>query len=119
MEKSRPAVVTLIAILQFIPVLLLPPAMLSSVNLVFFIVPLVFFAFLAWAMLTLKPWAMTLCIFVQGLNVITRFLILFPNAVDEMGANWAFIVTMVVAIGVSTAILYVIDQPKIQVAFTA
>jgi hypothetical protein len=119
MEKSRPAVVTLIAILQFIPVFLLPLAMLSSVNPVLFVVPLAFFVFLAWAMLTLKPWAMTLCIFVQGLNVIARFLILFPNIVGEMGANWAFLIAMVVGIGLSTAILYVIDQPKVQVAFTA
>jgi hypothetical protein len=117
MEKSRPIEVTLVAILQFIPALLLPPALLSSVNPVLFIVPLAFFALLGWAMLTLRRWSMTLCIFVQGLNVIARFLIMFPQAVGEESADWLFVIISLVAILLSSGILYVIDQPKIQVAF--
>ena len=38
---------------------------------------------MAWAMLTLKRWALTLCIFVQGMNAIVRFLILFPSGNDR------------------------------------
>ena len=117
MERSRPAEVTLVAILQFIPALLLPPALLFSVNPVLLVVPLAFFAFLGWAMLTLRRWSMTLCIFVQGLNVIARFLILFPQAVSDGSVDWLFVITSLVAILLSSAILYVIDQPKVQVAF--
>ena len=117
MEKSRPIEVTLVAILQFIPALMLPPTMLLSINPVLLIVPFAFFAFLAWAMLTLKRWSITLCVFVQGLNVIARLLIMFPQAVGEGGADWPFVITSLVGIVLSSVILYVIDQPKVEVAF--
>jgi len=117
MEKSRPIEVTLVAILQFIPILLLPPSLLFSVNPVLFVAPLVLFAFLGWGMLTLRKWSTTLCIFVQGLSVIARFLILFPQAIGEGSADWAFIVTSIVSILLSVIILYAVDQPKVQVAF--
>jgi len=117
MEKSRPIEVTLVAILQFIPALTLPPTMLLSINPVLLIVPFAFFAFLAWAMLTLRRWSITLCIFVQGLNVIARLLIMFPQAVGEGGADWPFVITSLVGIVLSSVILYVIDQPKVEVAF--
>jgi len=120
MEKSRPAVVTLVAVLQFIPALLLPPELLLSVNPVLFLVPFAFFAFLGWVMLTLRGWALTLCIFVQGLNIIVRFLILFPQAFSgENSMDWSFVITSLVSILLSTVILYVMDRPKIQVAFRA
>ncbi len=118
MEKSRPSVVTIVALLQFIPAFLLPPDILFT-NPLLLIVPLALFAFMAWAMMALKPWALTLCIFVQGLNVIVRFLILFPQATSEGSANWLFIITSLLAIALSSVILYVIDQPNVQVAFKA
>ena len=68
-------------------------------------------------MLTLRKWSVTLCIFVQGLNVIARFLIMFPQAVGEGIADWPFVITSLMAILLSSAILYVIDKPKVQVAF--
>ncbi len=119
MEKSRPVEVTLIAILQFIPALILPPELLASVNPVLFLVPLVFFAFLCWAMLTLKRWALPLCVFVQGFNVIARFLIMFPQATGEAGVNVLFLITSLIGIALSSAILFVLDQPRVHVAFEA
>ena len=119
MEKSRPVVVTLIAILQFIPALLLPPDLLLSINPLLLLFPLALFAFLCWAMLTLRRWAMTLCVFIQGFNVIARFLIMFPQAISEDGADWAFVLTSLVSVLLSTAILYLIDRPEVHVAFTA
>ncbi len=119
MKKSRPAVLTFVAILQFIPALLLPPELLLSVNPVSFLVPIAFFAFLGWAVLTLKRWALTLCIFVQGLNVIVRFLIVFPQAFSGESMDWLFVTSSALAILLSTVILYVMDRPKIQVAFRA
>ena len=119
MEKTRPTVVTVIAILQFIPPLLLPPDMLLSAPPLLLAAPLVLFAFLGWAMLTLKPWATTLTVFVQGFSVIARFLILFPQASPGDSTNWLFIFTSLASIALSTAILYVIDRPNVQVAFQA
>jgi len=119
MEKTRPTVVTVVAILQFIPPLLLPPDMLLSAPPLLLAAPLVLFVFLGWAMLTLKPWATTLTIFVQGFSVIARFLILFPQASPGETTNWVFIFTSLASIALSTAILYAIDRPNVQVAFQA
>jgi hypothetical protein len=119
MERTRPTIVTAVAILQFIPALVLPPDLLMSVNPLFFLAPLALFAFLAWAMLTLKRWAITLCIFVQGFNVIARFLIMFPQASPNEGTNWLFVVTSLASMLLSSAILYLIDRPTVQVAFKA
>ena len=119
MEKTRPTVVTIVAIFQFIPPLLLPPDTLLSAPPLLLAVPLALFAFVGWAMLTLKPWATTLTIFVQGFSVVTRFLILFPQASPGDSTNWLFILTSLASIALSTAILYLIDRPKIQVAFQA
>ena len=119
MKTSRPTVVTLVAILQFVPALLLPPQLLLSVNPILLLFPLAFFAFLGWAMLALKKWALTACIFVQGFNVIARFLILFPHAFGEHSVDWPFVVTSLIAILLSSVILYVIDKPNVHVAFRA
>jgi hypothetical protein len=119
MERSRPTIVTIVAIFQFIPPLLLPPDTLLSAPPLLLLAPVALFVFLGWAMLTLKPWATTLCIFVQGFSVIARFLILFPQASAGESTNWAFILSSVASIGLSTAILYVIDRPNVQVAFQA
>lgn len=118
MERSRPQVVTLVAFLQFIPAFLLPPDILFA-NPPLLLIPLALFVFVAWAMLTLKHWALTLCIFVQGMNAIVRFLILFPQATTDGSPNWLFIITSLLSIGLSSAILYLIDRPNVQVAFQA
>lgn len=119
MEKSRPTVVTIVAIFQFIPALLLPPEMLLAAPPLLLLAPVALFVFLGWAMLTLKPWATTLCIFIQGFNVIGRFLIMFPQASPGESTNWLFVLTSILSIGLSTAILYLIDRPNVQVAFQA
>ena len=119
MDKTRPSIVAVVAILQFIPPLLLPPRMLLSASPLVLAAPLVLFAFLGWAMLALKPWAKTLCIFVQGFSVIARFLIMFPQASPGESTDWAFVLTSLLSIGLSTVILYVIDKPQVQVAFQA
>jgi len=118
MKRTRPTIVTIVAIFQFIPALLLPPEMLVSAGLLL-LAPAALFVFMGWALLTLKPWATTLTIFVQGFNAITRFLILWPQASPAESTNWAFIITSVASVALSTAILTIIDRPNVQVAFQA
>jgi hypothetical protein len=118
-ERTRPTIVTIVALLQFIPAFLVPPDLLLSTNPLILLAPVALFVFLGWAMLTLQRWALTLCIFVQGFNVIARFLIMFPQASPNEGTNWAFVMTSLASILLSSAILYVIDRPNVQVAFKA
>jgi len=44
---------------------------------------------------------------------------MFPQAISEDGADWAFVLTSLVSVLLSTAILYLIDRPEVHVAFTA
>jgi hypothetical protein len=44
---------------------------------------------------------------------------MFPQASPNEGTNWAFVVTSLASILMSSAILYVIDRPSVQVAFKA
>ncbi len=119
-QVNRPTIVTLIAIFQFIPIFLLPPELLLSVNPWLFLAPLALFLFLAWAMLTLKPWALTLCIFVQGFSLIARFLIMFPTIVSEEGVlDLPFLITSLGSIILSGLILYLVDKPGVHIAFNA
>ncbi|MCR4405658.1 MAG: hypothetical protein NUW24_01875 [Anaerolineae bacterium] len=121
MEKPTSRVVTVVAILQFIPPLILPPSMFASLNLGLILVlagVLAVFGLLAWGLLTYRSWARVLTTFVQGLNATIRLLTLFPHAVKSNGqVDVAFIVTGVLSIGFSIALLYSIDKPDIVVMF--
>ncbi|MEA3377929.1 MAG: hypothetical protein U9R72_17205 [Chloroflexota bacterium] len=117
MKRSRPAVVTYVAILQFIPAFLLPPEILLSAPPLLLLIPAALFVFMGWGLLTLKPWATTFCIFVQGFNTITRFLILWPQTSPGETTDWAFVLTSLVSIALSSVILHLIDRPSVQVAF--
>lgn len=119
MKRTRPTIVTIVAIFQFIPAFLLPPEMLLSAGPLLLLAPAALFVVMGWALLTLQPWATTLTIFVQGFNAITRFLILWPQASPGESTNWAFIITSVASVALSTAILSMIDRPNVQVAFQA
>ncbi len=121
MEKPKSRIVTIVAILQFIPPLILPPSALASPSLatiVLIAIMLALFGVLAWGLLTYRGWARVLTVFVQGFNVIARLLILFPNAVSHAGqVDIGFIITSVISILLSTALLYIIDKPGIEVIF--
>jgi len=109
----------MIAVFQFIPVLLFPPDVLLSVNPLLLLAPVALFVFLGWAMLTLKRWALMSCVFVQGFNAIARFLIMFPQAVGQESFDWSFLITSLGAVLLSSLILYLIDKPEVHVAFRA
>lgn len=121
MEKPKSRVITVVAILQFIPPLILPPSVFASPSLVVIVllaIILAVFGLLAWGLLTYRGWARVLTTFVLGFNVIIRLLILFPNAVRPDGeVDVAFILTSVISIAFSAALLYSIDKPDITVLF--
>ena len=121
MEKPKSRVVTIVAILQFIPPLILPPSAFASPSLAIIAllaIVLALFGLLAWGLLTYRAWARVLTIFVQGFNMIARLLILFPNAVNRDGhVDLASILTSVISIALSCIVLYFIDKPDIEVIF--
>ena len=121
MKKKRPVLLTAIAVLQVIAILLMPPKVYSSVNLLYWLIPLALFALVAWAIMTLRPLGRTLTIFLQGINIIVRVLItmagVVPSKVIGTPANVPLLATSVVSVVLSTLILFYVDQPEMQLLF--
>jgi len=117
MDRSLPRVVTLVAIAQFLPLVIFPWS-LSFTSLVFVIVLLALSGLLGWALLQRKQWGRMLTIFVQGFNIIVRVITLFGNVYSaDSGLNGALLGTYVVSIILSGVILSYIDKAEVQLAF--
>lgn len=123
MGKRRPVLITVIAVLQIVPVILLPPKTLQATNPLFLLPPLVIFGVLAWALLTWRPAGRTMTIFVQGLNIIVRVLIgmshVVPSKQPGTPTDVPLLVTFLVSTILSVLILFYVDQPEMQLLFEA
>ena len=123
MQKKRPVLITVIAFVQIIPILLLPPEILRSVNRLLLLIPVGIFAALCWALVTLRPMGRILIIFVQGFNIIVRMLITLARVVPAKTvgtpADIPLLVTSLLSIVLSTLILYYVDKPDTQLLFEA
>lgn len=121
MKKKAPILIIAVAVLQVIAILLMPPKNLASVNPLLLLVPLPLFAFIAWALITLRPVGRTLTIFLQGLNIVVRVLItmatVVPSKAPGTPANIPLLITSLVAVILSTVILFYVDQPEMQLLF--
>jgi len=103
-------------LLQPLPLLLFPPALLADALPLIAIVVAVMWG-LGWMVWRRRTWALTLSIFIQGLNVIIRVMMLLSNAVDASGnVNLGFIVTSVLAIVLSWLFLYRLDNQDLRAA---
>jgi hypothetical protein len=111
--------ITAIFLLQGLPILLYPVPMLQSAPIAF---ALIFLAFAGLGFLALRgrAWAFTLSIFCQGMNVIVRLMMVWPNAMTDEGAlNPAFVLAMLAGIIVSTWLLFRMDRPDVRKALIA
>lgn len=123
MKKARPVLITAIAVLQIIPILILPPDVLRSINRLLLLLPVAIFAILAWGLLTLKPVARTLTIFLHGLSIIVRLLVtlarVVPSRQEGTPADVPLFVSSLLSIVLSVLILYYVDKPDTQLLFEA
>jgi hypothetical protein len=105
-------------LLQPLPLLLFPPAALLTTDalpLIAIVVALMWG--LGWMVWRKRAWALTLSIFIQGLNVIIRLMMLMSNAVNANGNyDIPFIVTSVLAIVLSWLFLYRLDNQDLRAA---
>jgi hypothetical protein len=103
-------------LLQPLPLLLFPPALLTEALPLIAIVVAVMWG-LGWMVWRKRAWALTLSIFIQGLNVIIRVMMLLANAVNTSGNyDIPFIVTSVLAIVLSWLFLYRLDNQDLHAA---
>lgn len=121
MKKTRPVLITIIAVLQVVAILIVPPSLLRSVSWVFLLVLVPVFGLMAWALLTLRPLGRTLTIFLQGMNIIVRVLItlakVVPSKAPGTPADVPLLVSSLVSVVLSSLILFYIDQPEVQLLF--
>ncbi len=122
-KKRRPVLITVIAIVQIIPVLLLPPESLRFINRLFLLIPVLIFMLLGWGLLTLQPVARMLTIFLHGFSVIVRLLVTLARVVPSKKAGTPadvpLFVTSVLSIALSVLILLYVDRPDTQLLFEA
>lgn len=118
MERKR---MLLYAIFQVIPLLILPPSILfsqggiSSGAIALFIGFALIFVALGWGLMRGRGWALTMSIFIQGLNVIIRLMMVFPNAVSKQGV-WdpILIILFLISIAGSAWLMVRLDRPDIR-----
>jgi hypothetical protein len=67
-----------------------------------------------------KPWPWYLLSFAQGLNIISRLMMIWPHATTTAGGqtivNWAYIVLSVVAMLLSAVMLWYSELPAVRIA---
>ncbi len=107
-------------ILQPLPLLLFPPALLTADALPLVAIVVALMWGLGWMVWRRRAWALTLSIFIQGLNVIVRLMMLLSNAVSATGnIDLVFIVTSVLAIVLSWLFLLRLDNQDMRAAMAA
>jgi hypothetical protein len=105
--------------LQFIPLLIFPPDLLQGALtlVVIVVVALGALGFMVWRG---RSWALTMSIFLQGLNVVIRVMMLLPRAISpQTGLDILFVITSLLAIGLSWFLLYRFDRPELRAAMVA
>ena len=115
MQPNRPRNLLLIVALQFLTVALLPPDAIAGIGPAIAAAVVVLFAVLGAGLYRLRAWARTATIFLQGMNIIVRLLILVGHVVPrEGGVDWMLLGVSLVSMALSTLILHEIEQPEIQ-----
>jgi hypothetical protein len=115
MQPNRPRNLLLIIALQFVTVVLLPPDALRGMGPAIAGAIVVLFAVLGVALYRLRAWARTATIFLQGMNIIVRLLVLLPGVTTAAGGlNYWLLGVSAISMALSALILYEIEKPEIQ-----
>jgi len=115
--RKLPRGLILVAIFQFIPIIIMPLNVLKSLNAVAWGAILVLFGVLGVFLILRRGASRTASIFVQGFNIIVRLLVIVGNVMrppEEGGFNAELAVTFAISMALSALILLYIDQPDIQ-----
>jgi hypothetical protein len=104
-----------IIVLQILPLILFPPSLLASGWLAMVLLAVIF-VLLGIALIRGKNWALSMSLFMQGINIVVRMMMVFPNSqIAATGAvSWEFVITSILAIGLSLFFLLRLDQPDIR-----
>ena len=111
--------ILLFFVLPLLATLLYPPSWLGNgIGVVIFGV--VFFAALAFFLWRGYSRALTLMIFIQGINVIARMMMFFSNAKPpDSPLDMAYAITNLLGLALSTYLLLRLDKPDVRVQMIA
>ena len=125
MDDKINGLIWAVAIGQFIPLLLYPPASLASASPVILGIVIIILAFVGYNLILRRRWAKVLTIFFQGFNIIVRLMLLLSHGANQIkkdgsggGLNWDVIIVSLVAIAISAVIMYRFDMPEIDLAYS-
>jgi hypothetical protein len=116
--------ITLILILQFIPLVLFPAASFSPTTQEWWLpVLLALMVMIADIELIVRRgsavWPWYLMSFAQGFNVISRLMMLWPHATHTVGGasvpNWPYIILTFISLGLSVFMLWYTEKPQVRV----
>jgi hypothetical protein len=108
--------------LQFIPVMIYPPATFQGGWAVILVVIAALLA-LGYFLMLGRSWALKMSIFIQGLNIIIRLMMGIAHAArpENLGGGFdgVLIITSLLGILISGWFLFRLDQPDIKATITA
>jgi hypothetical protein len=119
-------VVTLILILQLIPLVIFPPSSFSVTSqewwlpvLLGIMVLAADFQIIVRRTTSQGPWY--LLAFAQGFNFISRLMMLWPHATTTVGKvstpNWSYILITLISMGMSLFMLWFIEEPEVRMTY--
>lgn len=128
MQRSflyRPGVIIVILILQIIPLILFPPSVFAPSSQVWWLPALLViltliadFEIIVRRSTSVNPWL--LIGFAQGFNVISRLMMVWPNATSVTSGgtvvNWVYLILTIISIVVSWLLLIYTEKPAVREA---
>ncbi|MHB1294911.1 MAG: hypothetical protein ACYC4R_07915 [Anaerolineae bacterium] len=118
MKNRLPQGLILVAVLQFVPLIILPPDILKGIGIELWGVIAALFVVLGFNLLRQKSWSRVATIFVQGMNILVHILVVVSHARvggDPTAAWDAWLLSSsLVSVLLSGAILYYVDLPDVQ-----
>jgi len=115
MKTRLPLGLILIAALQFVAPLIVPPDTLKGISPAAWITIVAVFVVLGISLLRRKSWSRVATIFIQGCNIIIRILVIIPSAIQGNTPgnplNVMILSTFAISMLLSSLILYYIDLP--------
>ena len=125
-SMTAPGTITLILILQIVPLLLYPPASFGLASqewwlpvLLSLMVIVADVQIIVQRSTNLNPWY--LISFAQGFNIISRLMTIWFHATVTVNnvtvPNWPYVVLSVIAMGMSAFLLSYTEQPEVRMAF--
>ncbi len=106
-----------IILLQIFPILIFPLKTITAALPIFGFVAFIF-ALLGYGIWRGRSWALSMSIFIQGFNIITRMMMFFPHAIRTPvnGGGWdiSYLILATLSMGISAWFMLRLDKPDVR-----